>query len=99
MVGVNVPIPMPVASSSFGGCKQSLSGDLHVHGREDVLSYTHGKVVTVGRSAPRASTTASQPRPERSQRRMPLARAVPTVPRTSIAVTVTWTRTPRWVRR
>ncbi|HWT25394.1 MAG TPA: CoA-acylating methylmalonate-semialdehyde dehydrogenase [Solirubrobacteraceae bacterium] len=46
MVGINVPIPVPMAYYSFGGWKQSLFGDLHVHGREGVLFYTRGKVVT-----------------------------------------------------
>ena len=46
MVGVNVPIPVPMAYYSFGGWKNSLFGDLHVHGREGVLFYTRGKVVT-----------------------------------------------------
>ncbi len=46
MVGINVPIPVPMAYFSFGGWKQSLFGDLHVHGREGVLFYTRGKVVT-----------------------------------------------------
>ena len=46
MVGVNVPIPVPVAYYSFGGWKDSLFGDLHVHGPEGVIFYTRGKVVT-----------------------------------------------------
>ncbi|CAB4856950.1 unannotated protein [freshwater metagenome] len=46
MVGINVPIPVPMAYYSFGGWKGSLFGDLHVHGREGVLFYTRGKVVT-----------------------------------------------------
>ena len=46
MVGVNVPIPVPMAYYSFGGWKDSLFGDLHVHGREGVLFATQGKVVT-----------------------------------------------------
>ncbi len=46
MVGVNVPIPVPVAFFSFGGWKQSLFGDLHVHGPEGVAFYTRRKVVT-----------------------------------------------------
>ena len=46
MVGVNVPIPVPMAYFSFGGWKHSLFGDLHVHGREGVQFYTRGKVVT-----------------------------------------------------
>ena len=46
MVGVNVPIPVPMAYYSFGGWKASLFGDTHVHGTEGVHFYTHGKVVT-----------------------------------------------------
>ncbi len=46
MVGVNVPIPVPMAYYSFGGWKQSLFGDAHIHGREGVHFYTRGKVVT-----------------------------------------------------
>jgi malonate-semialdehyde dehydrogenase (acetylating)/methylmalonate-semialdehyde dehydrogenase len=46
MVGVNVPIPVPVAFYSFGGWKNSLFGDLHVHGVESVKFYTRTKVVT-----------------------------------------------------
>ena len=46
MVGVNVAIPVPMAYFSFGGWKQSLFGDVHLHGREGVHFYTRGKVVT-----------------------------------------------------
>ena len=46
MVGVNVPIPVPMAYYSFGGWKASLFGDPHVHGTEGVHFYTRGKVVT-----------------------------------------------------
>ncbi len=46
MVGVNVPIPVPVAFYSFGGWKNSLFGDLHVHGAEGVKFYTRTKAVT-----------------------------------------------------
>ena len=46
MVGVNVPIPVPVAFYSFGGWKNSLFGDLHVHGAEGIKFYTRTKVVT-----------------------------------------------------
>jgi malonate-semialdehyde dehydrogenase (acetylating)/methylmalonate-semialdehyde dehydrogenase len=46
MVGVNVPIPVPVASYSFGGWKSSLFGDSHVYGPEGINFYTRGKVVT-----------------------------------------------------
>ncbi|SDG13310.1 malonate-semialdehyde dehydrogenase (acetylating) / methylmalonate-semialdehyde dehydrogenase [Sinosporangium album] len=46
MVGINVPIPVPMAFYSFGGWKASLFGDTHVHGAEGVHFYTRGKVVT-----------------------------------------------------
>ncbi|WP_124054311.1 CoA-acylating methylmalonate-semialdehyde dehydrogenase [Arcanobacterium ihumii] len=46
MVGVNVPIPTPVAYYSFGGWKGSLLGDTHIHGPEGVRFYTRAKVVT-----------------------------------------------------
>ncbi|WP_082109068.1 CoA-acylating methylmalonate-semialdehyde dehydrogenase [Azospirillum thiophilum] len=46
MVGINVPIPVPMAFFSFGGWKNSLFGDLHVHGTESVKFYTRTKAVT-----------------------------------------------------
>ena len=46
MVGINVPIPVPVAYYSFGGWKASLFGDLHMYGPEGVQFYTRAKVVT-----------------------------------------------------
>lgn len=46
MVGINVPIPVPIAFYSFGGWRSSLFGDQHVHGPEGVRFYTRGKVVT-----------------------------------------------------
>jgi malonate-semialdehyde dehydrogenase (acetylating)/methylmalonate-semialdehyde dehydrogenase len=46
MVGVNVPIPVPMAYYSFGGWKNSLFGDTHAHGTEGVHFFTRGKVVT-----------------------------------------------------
>jgi malonate-semialdehyde dehydrogenase (acetylating)/methylmalonate-semialdehyde dehydrogenase len=46
MVGINVPIPVPMAYFSFGGWKASLFGDAHVHGGEGVKFYTRGKVIT-----------------------------------------------------
>ena len=46
MVGVNVPIPVPMAFHSFGGWKRSLFGDHHVHGPEGVRFYTRNKAVT-----------------------------------------------------
>jgi malonate-semialdehyde dehydrogenase (acetylating)/methylmalonate-semialdehyde dehydrogenase len=46
MVGINVPIPVPVAYYSFGGWKASLFGDRHIYGPEGIEFYTRGKVVT-----------------------------------------------------
>ncbi len=46
MLGINVPIPVPMAFFSFGGWKNSLFGDLHVHGMDGVRFYTRGKAVT-----------------------------------------------------
>ncbi|MGB2566875.1 CoA-acylating methylmalonate-semialdehyde dehydrogenase [Micromonospora citrea] len=46
MVGINVPIPVPMAYYSFGGWKSSLFGDLHAHGEDGVRFFTRGKVVT-----------------------------------------------------
>jgi malonate-semialdehyde dehydrogenase (acetylating)/methylmalonate-semialdehyde dehydrogenase len=46
MIGINVPIPVPMAYYSFGGWKSSLFGDTHAHGVEGVHFFTRGKVVT-----------------------------------------------------
>ena len=46
MVGINVPIPVPVAYYSFGGWKQSLFGDTKAHGEEGVHFFTRGKAIT-----------------------------------------------------
>ncbi|MBN7459576.1 CoA-acylating methylmalonate-semialdehyde dehydrogenase, partial [Mycobacteroides abscessus subsp. abscessus] len=46
MVGINVPIPVPMAYYSFGGWKSSLFGDTHAHGMEGVNFYTRGKAIT-----------------------------------------------------
>ena len=46
MVGINVPIPVPMAYYSFGGWKSSLFGDTHAHGVEGIHFFTRGKVVT-----------------------------------------------------
>ena len=46
MVGINVAIPVPVSSYSFGGWQGSLFGDLHVYGPDGVRFYTRGKAVT-----------------------------------------------------
>jgi len=53
MVGINVPIPVPMAYYSFGGWRHSLFGDSHVHGREGIHFYTRGKVVTARWADPR----------------------------------------------
>ena len=46
MVGVNVPVPVPMAYYSFGGWKASLFGDSHAHGMDGVHFFTRGKVIT-----------------------------------------------------
>lgn len=46
MVGVNVPIPVPVSFHSFGGWKQSLFGDMHAYGPESIRFYTKAKAIT-----------------------------------------------------
>jgi malonate-semialdehyde dehydrogenase (acetylating) / methylmalonate-semialdehyde dehydrogenase len=46
MVGINVPVPVPVAYYSFGGWKASLFGDRHIYGPEGIDFYTRSKVVT-----------------------------------------------------
>ncbi|RKR13652.1 CoA-acylating methylmalonate-semialdehyde dehydrogenase [Arthrobacter oryzae] len=46
MVGINVPVPVPMAYYSFGGWKNSLFGDTHAHGTEGVAFFTRGKAVT-----------------------------------------------------
>ena len=65
MVGVNVPIPVPVAYYSFGGWKNSLFGDLHIYGPEGIQFYTRGKVVTSRWPDP----ATSEGRPRVSRRR------------------------------
>ena len=56
MVGINVPIPVPVAYYSFGGWKDSLFGDTHMYGPEGINFYTRGKVVTQRWPDPATST-------------------------------------------
>lgn len=46
MVGINVPIPVPIGAFSFGGWKDSLFGDTHMYGPESFNFYTRSKVVT-----------------------------------------------------
>jgi malonate-semialdehyde dehydrogenase (acetylating)/methylmalonate-semialdehyde dehydrogenase len=66
MVGVNVAIPVPMAFYSFGGWKQSLFGDLHVHGMEGVKFYTRTKAVTSRWPDPesKAKGTLAMPTPD-----------------------------------
>jgi len=56
MVGINVPIPVPVAYYSFGGWKNSLFGDRHIYGPEGIDFYTRSKVVTSRWPDPATST-------------------------------------------
>jgi malonate-semialdehyde dehydrogenase (acetylating)/methylmalonate-semialdehyde dehydrogenase len=56
MVGINVPIPVPVAYYSFGGWKASLFGDLHMYGPEGIQFYTRAKIVTSRWPDPATST-------------------------------------------
>jgi malonate-semialdehyde dehydrogenase (acetylating)/methylmalonate-semialdehyde dehydrogenase len=56
MVGINVPIPVPVSYYSFGGWKNSLFGDTHMYGPEGINFYTRGKVVTSRWPDPATST-------------------------------------------
>jgi malonate-semialdehyde dehydrogenase (acetylating) / methylmalonate-semialdehyde dehydrogenase len=60
MVGINVPIPVPMAYYSFGGWKDSLFGDTHVHGDEGVHFYTRGSRWSPpgGRTPPRCASTS-----------------------------------------
>jgi malonate-semialdehyde dehydrogenase (acetylating)/methylmalonate-semialdehyde dehydrogenase len=46
MIGINVPIPVPMAFYSFGGWKDSLFGDTHIHGPEGIRFYTRAKAIT-----------------------------------------------------
>lgn len=56
MVGINVPVPVPVGYHSFGGWKDSLFGDNHMYGPEGVQFYTRGKVITSRWPDPATST-------------------------------------------
>jgi malonate-semialdehyde dehydrogenase (acetylating)/methylmalonate-semialdehyde dehydrogenase len=59
MIGINVPLPVPVAYHSFGGWKASLFGDKHIYGPEGVSFYTRGKVITSRWPEPTAASGAS----------------------------------------
>ena len=58
MVGINIPIPVPVAFHSFGGWRRSLFGDQHMHGPEGVRFYT--KLKTITSRWPTGSTTDAE---------------------------------------
>ena len=58
MVGINVPLPVPVASHSFGGWKRSLFGDLHAYGPDAVRFYTRRKAVSQRWPSPFETTQA-----------------------------------------
>jgi len=62
MVGINVPIPVPMAYYSFGGWGSSLFGDSHAHGSDGVHFYTRGKVVTSRWPDPPAGVDLGFPR-------------------------------------
>jgi malonate-semialdehyde dehydrogenase (acetylating) / methylmalonate-semialdehyde dehydrogenase len=59
MIGINVPIPVPMAYYSFGGWKSSLFGDTHAHGVEGVHFFTRGKAITSRWLDPRARSAQS----------------------------------------
>lgn len=59
MIGINVPVPVPVAYHSFGGWKNSLFGDKHIYGEEGVAFYTRAKVVTSRWPEPAQKSDAS----------------------------------------
>ena len=61
MVGINVPIPVPVGYYSFGGWKASLFGDLHVYGEDGFRFYTRAKVVTSRWKDPNAGVNLGFP--------------------------------------
>ncbi|WP_374762668.1 hypothetical protein [Bradyrhizobium centrosematis] len=63
LVGINVPIPVPMAFPSFGGWKASLFGDHHMHGPEGVRFYTKRKTIMT------RWPTGSAPAPNSSCRR------------------------------
>lgn len=67
MIGINVPIPVPMAYYSFGGWKGSMFGDKHVHGADGVAFYTRAKAVTSRwppRQHPSGASYHSRPMPD-----------------------------------
>jgi hypothetical protein len=75
MVGINVPVPVPVGYYSFGGWKASLFGDTHAHGTEGFSFYTRNKVITTRWLDPvtAGSTSASH---KTNERRLPRRRDI-----------------------
>ena len=61
MIGINVPVPVPMAYYSFGGWKNSLFGDKHIYGPEGVSFYTRGKVITSRWPEPTHASGATWP--------------------------------------
>jgi malonate-semialdehyde dehydrogenase (acetylating)/methylmalonate-semialdehyde dehydrogenase len=61
MVGVNVPVPVPMAYHSFGGWKDSLMGEHHVHGPDGVRFYTRAKVITARWPQPAEAASFDMP--------------------------------------
>ena len=79
MIGINVPIPVPMAFYSFGGWKASLFGDTHVHGPEGINFYTRGKVVTT--RWPESRRTTSITAATCTSRPLPRSHPHPEVPK------------------
>ena len=67
MIGINVPVPVPMAYYSFGGWKNSLFGDTHAHGVEGVHFFTRGKVDHL---------PLARPQPRRPQPGLPAERLI-----------------------
>lgn len=62
MVGINIPIPVPVAFHSFGGWKRSMFGDVHMHGQEGMQFYTKLKTITQKWLKDKSGSDFSMPR-------------------------------------
>ena len=77
MIGINVPIPVPVASHSFGGWKASIFGDSSIYGPDGVRFYTRPKVVTTAvagrRPERRGAAIPDQPLKDRLRRQVGVA--------------------------
>lgn len=71
MVGVNVPIPVPMAFHSFGGWKRSLFGPLHMHGPDGVRFFTRMKAITTRWPASNVKSTTTSPKQAQAEFVMP----------------------------